>query len=78
MTAVVRALKIPVERLTGQPYADSQRDEQTHRDIDGAAGNALWRYDLSADLPAWALSDLTADVDAPPGSCIALTYTESS
>ncbi|MGQ0773893.1 MAG: helix-turn-helix domain-containing protein, partial [Pseudonocardiales bacterium] len=27
LTAVARALKVPVERLTGQPYTDNQRDE---------------------------------------------------
>lgn len=61
-TAVARALKVPAERLTGQPYADTQRDEQTHRDID-ALRDALRHYDLPADLPARSLSELTADVD---------------
>jgi len=58
MTAVARALKVPLERLTGQPYPDSQRDEQTHRDID-ALREALRHYDLPADLPARPLTELT-------------------
>ncbi|MGQ0776797.1 MAG: helix-turn-helix domain-containing protein, partial [Pseudonocardiales bacterium] len=61
LTAVARALKVPVERLTGQPYTDNQRDEQTHRDID-ALREALRHYDLPADQPARALSELSSDV----------------
>lgn len=62
LAAVARALKVPVERLTGQPYADSHHDEQTHRDID-ALRDALRHYDLPADLPARPLSELSAEVD---------------
>jgi transcriptional regulator with XRE-family HTH domain len=61
LAAVARALKVPGERLTGQPYSDSLRDEQTHRDIDGLR-DALRHYDLPADLPARSLSKLTTDV----------------
>ncbi|MGQ0775206.1 MAG: helix-turn-helix domain-containing protein, partial [Pseudonocardiales bacterium] len=49
MAAVARALKVPVERLTGQPYTDDHRDDQIHRDID-ALREALRHYDLPADL----------------------------
>ncbi|MGH3911888.1 MAG: helix-turn-helix domain-containing protein [Pseudonocardiaceae bacterium] len=61
MTAVARALRVPVERLTGQPYADDQRDQQIHRDV-GALREALRHWDLPADQPARPLSELTADV----------------
>ncbi|MGH3929812.1 MAG: helix-turn-helix domain-containing protein [Pseudonocardiaceae bacterium] len=61
LAAVARALRIPVERLTGQPYADNHRDEQTHRDLD-ALRDALRHYDLPADLPPRPLAELTSDV----------------
>jgi len=61
MAAVARALKVPVERLTGQPSPDDRRDEQTHRDIE-ALREALRHYDLPADRPARPLSELTAEV----------------
>ncbi|MGH3929036.1 MAG: helix-turn-helix domain-containing protein [Pseudonocardiaceae bacterium] len=61
LAAVARALKVPVERLTGQPYADNHRDEQTHRDID-ALRDALRHYDLPADLPPRSLAELSAEV----------------
>ncbi|MGH3913918.1 MAG: helix-turn-helix domain-containing protein [Pseudonocardiaceae bacterium] len=62
LTAVARALKVPVERLTGQPYADNHRDEQTHHAID-ALRDVLRRYDLPADQPARPVTELTAEVE---------------
>ncbi|MGH3911887.1 MAG: helix-turn-helix domain-containing protein [Pseudonocardiaceae bacterium] len=61
LAALGRALKVPVERLTGQPYIDDHRDEQVHRDID-ALREVLRRYGLPADQPARSLPELTDDV----------------
>ncbi|ASO20864.1 transcriptional regulator with XRE-family HTH domain [Actinoalloteichus hoggarensis] len=62
LTAVSRALKIPVERLTGQPYADNRRDEQTHRAVE-ALRTVLRHYDLPGDITPRPLPELAADVE---------------
>jgi transcriptional regulator with XRE-family HTH domain len=63
IAAVARALQVPVERLSGQPYTDNRRDELVHRDID-ALRAVLRRYDLPDEAHPRSLRELAADVEA--------------
>ncbi|SDC45415.1 helix-turn-helix domain-containing protein [Actinokineospora iranica] len=62
MSAVARVLRVPLERLTGQPYTDDRKDEKTHRHID-ALRAVLRRYDLPDEVPARTVAELARDVD---------------
>src|SRR5690606_13027877 len=48
LASVARALRMPVERLTGQPYADNHHDAATHAAIDELR-SVLRRADLSPE-----------------------------
>jgi transcriptional regulator with XRE-family HTH domain len=61
LAALARALRVPLERLTGQPYADDRNDAATHAVID-ALREVLRRADLPSDLPARPVNELAADV----------------
>jgi transcriptional regulator with XRE-family HTH domain len=63
ITAVARALQVPVERLSGQPYTDNRRDELVHRDID-LLRTVLRCYDLPDEVPPRSPRELAADVGA--------------
>jgi transcriptional regulator with XRE-family HTH domain len=61
LAALARALHVPVERLTGQPYADTHTDAATHVVID-ALRTVLRRADLPGDIPTRPVDDLAVDV----------------
>jgi transcriptional regulator with XRE-family HTH domain len=61
LAACARALRVPVERLSGQPYTDTHHDERVHRDID-ALRAVLRRYDLPDEVPLRPLEEIAADV----------------
>lgn len=63
LAAVARALGVPIERLTGQPYADNRHDEKTHQSVD-VLRTVLRHYDLPGDVPPRPLDELATDVDA--------------
>ncbi len=62
IASVARALHVPIERLTGQPYADTPHDTATHNAID-ALRSVLRRIDLPEDAPPRSLEQLAADVN---------------
>ncbi|SHF86495.1 Transcriptional regulator, contains XRE-family HTH domain [Streptoalloteichus hindustanus] len=61
IAGVARALHLPPEKLTGQPYTDHQGDEASRRHVD-ALRAVLRRYDLPADSPVRPVADLATDV----------------
>ncbi|CAM3008857.1 helix-turn-helix domain-containing protein [Saccharomonospora xinjiangensis] len=61
LVSVARALRVPVGRLTGQPYADNHHDAATHAAVD-ALRAVLRRIDLPGDTPPRPLNDLTVEV----------------
>lgn len=62
LAAMVRALRVPIERLSGQPYTDSRTDERVHRDID-ALRAVLRCYDLPDEVRIRPLDELATDVE---------------
>lgn len=62
LAATARALRVPIERLSGQPYTDSRNDERVHRDID-ALRAVLRCYDLPDEVQLRSLDELAADVE---------------
>lgn len=67
LASVARALRMPVERLTGQPYADNHHDAATHAAIDELR-SVLRRADLShEDRVPRPLDALAADVATVSG-----------
>jgi transcriptional regulator with XRE-family HTH domain len=63
LASTARALRVPVERLTAQPYIDSAQDQRVHRDVEALRG-VLRCYDLPDDLPQRPFDDLAAEVRA--------------
>lgn len=64
LAAVARALRVPVERLTGQPYSDNHHDAAAHTAVD-AIRSVLRRADLCDDSRhPRPLDQLTAEVAA--------------
>lgn len=61
LASVARSLRVPVERLTGQPYADNHHDAETHSSID-TLRSVLRRVDLVDDRPPCSMRDLTQSV----------------
>jgi transcriptional regulator with XRE-family HTH domain len=61
LAAVARALRVPVERLTSQPYTDTHHDERVHRDVEELR-TVLRRYDLPDEVPPRTLDELAVDV----------------
>lgn len=61
LAACARVLRVPIERLNGQPYSDTHHDERVHRDVE-ALRTALRCYDLPDEVPPRPLADLAADV----------------
>lgn len=61
LAACARALRVPVERLNGQPYSDTRHDERVHRDVE-ALRTVLRCYDLPDDVPPRPLDELATDV----------------
>ncbi|MGW9307242.1 helix-turn-helix domain-containing protein [Saccharomonospora azurea] len=61
LASVARALHVPVERLTGQPYADNHHDAATHTSVD-ALRAVLRRIDLPEDAPPRPLDQIAVDV----------------
>ena len=50
-----------MERLSGQPYTDTRRDERVHRDV-AALRTVLRCYDLPDEVPLRPLEEVAADV----------------
>lgn len=63
LAAVSRGLRIPLERLTGQPYNDNSHDAATHDAVD-ALRTVLRRTDLPSDTRPRPVDELAADVTA--------------
>jgi transcriptional regulator with XRE-family HTH domain len=61
LAAAARALRVPVERLSGQPYTDTRHDERVHRDVE-ALRTVLRCYDLPDEVPPRTLEELAVDV----------------
>ncbi|WP_410570414.1 helix-turn-helix domain-containing protein [Amycolatopsis sp. cmx-4-61] len=61
LAAAARILRVPVERLHGQPYSETHHDERIHRDVE-ALRTVLRCYDLPDDVPPRPLEALAADV----------------
>lgn len=61
--AVARVLRVPVPRLTGQPYpeADARQSARLHATVDPIR-RALLAEDVPADMPARSVDELAADV----------------
>lgn len=73
LAACARALRVPVERLSGQPYTDTRRDARVHRDVD-ALRTVLRCYDLPDDLTPRPVTELAAEVKALAGLRAAADY----
>lgn len=61
LAATARALRVPVERLSGQPYADTHRDERVHHEVD-VLRSVMRRYDLPDQIRLRPLDEIAADV----------------
>ena len=61
LAATARALRVSVERLSGQPYTDTRHDERVHRDVE-ALRTVLRCYDLPDEVPPRTLDELAVDV----------------
>lgn len=61
LAACARVLRVPVERLNGQPYSETHHDERVHRDVE-ALRTVLRCYDLPDDVAPRPLAELAADV----------------
>lgn len=66
-------LRVPVERLSGQPYTETRRDARVHRDVD-ALRTVLRCYDLPDDLTPRPLAELAAEVRTLAGLRAAADY----
>ncbi|GLZ38822.1 helix-turn-helix transcriptional regulator [Actinokineospora sp. NBRC 105648] len=61
LSSVARELRVPVEKLTGQPYTDDRKDDGTHRQVDVLRA-VLRGYDLPDEMPVRPLGELAEDV----------------
>ncbi len=61
LSGVARELRVPIEKLTGQPYTDDRKDDATHRRVE-AIRTVLRGYDLPDDVPVRGVDDLAGDV----------------
>lgn len=62
IATVARALRVPVEQITGQPYTDHRDDDGLQRAVDDLR-TVLRHYDLPEDVPPRPAAELAADVD---------------
>jgi transcriptional regulator with XRE-family HTH domain len=61
LATTARALRVPVERLSGQPYTDTRHDQRVHRDVD-ALRTVLRCYDLPDEVPLRSVEEIATDV----------------
>ncbi|MCG8916242.1 helix-turn-helix transcriptional regulator [Actinokineospora sp. PR83] len=61
LSGVARELRVPIEKLTGQPYTEDRKDDSTHRQID-AIRAVLRGYDLPDEVPVRPVAELAAEV----------------
>lgn len=61
LAATARALRVPVERLSGQPYTAARHDERVHRDVE-ALRTVLRCYDLPAEVAPRTPDELAGEV----------------
>ncbi|MEY8040090.1 helix-turn-helix domain-containing protein [Saccharopolyspora cebuensis] len=63
LAVLARAMQVPVERLTGQPYRDGTADARTHAAVEGLR-TVLRRTDLPGEPDPRGLDELGAEVAA--------------
>ncbi|PWW62515.1 transcriptional regulator with XRE-family HTH domain [Actinokineospora spheciospongiae] len=61
LSGVARELRVPIEKLTGQPYTEDRKDDSTHRQID-AIRAVLRGYDLPDEVPVRPVAELAVEV----------------
>lgn len=61
LAVCARVLRVPIERLNGQPYSETRHDERMHLDVE-ALRTVLRCYDLPDEVAPRPLDELAADV----------------